>query len=59
MTTSPDGDPVSFEERIFEIQARYGPEDVVTFFIRSAKTELWNAVKRTEERLRAAGVDYA
>ncbi|SDL62948.1 hypothetical protein SAMN04488074_112110 [Lentzea albidocapillata subsp. violacea] len=45
-------------DRIEEIQKRYGPDDLVTFFIRQAKPELVAAVERTEERLRAAGVDY-
>jgi HD domain-containing protein len=58
MTTSPDGVAVSFDERIKEIQERNGPEDLVTFFIRQAEPELRGAVERTEERLRAAGIDY-
>jgi len=58
MTTSPDGEVVSFDERIKEIQERYGPEDLVTFFIRQAEPELRGAVERTEARLRAAGIDY-
>jgi HD domain-containing protein len=58
MTTSPDGETVPFERRIAEIQERYGPHDLVTFFIRQAKPELQTAVERTEERLRAAGIAY-
>lgn len=58
MTTSPDGEPVAFDERIKEIQERYGPQDVVTFFIRQAEPELRRAVERTEARLRAAGISY-
>jgi hypothetical protein len=58
MTTSPDGETVSFERRIAEIQERYGPDDLVTFFIRQAKPELQAAVERTEARLRAAGIAY-
>jgi hypothetical protein len=58
MTTSPDGAVVSFDERVKEIQERYGPEDLVTFFIRQAEPELRGAVERTEARLRAAGIDY-
>lgn len=58
MTTSPDGQTVAFDERLREIQARYGPEDVVTFFIRQARPELQAAVERTEGRLRAAGIAY-
>lgn len=58
MTTTPDGEPTDVHSRIGEIEKRYGPEDLVTFFIRQAKHELVGAVERTEERLRAAGVDY-
>jgi hypothetical protein len=58
MTTTPDGDKTNVRDRIEEIQKRYGPEDLVTLFIRQAKPELVAAVERTEERLRAAGVDY-
>ncbi|WP_086665500.1 HD domain-containing protein [Lentzea kentuckyensis] len=58
MTTTPDGEPTNVHDRIEEIQKRYGPEDLVTFFIRQAEPELVAAVERTEERLRAAGVDY-
>jgi hypothetical protein len=58
MTTSPDGMPVAFSERIREIQKRYGSQDLVTFFIRQAEPELRAAADRTEARLRAAGIDY-
>jgi hypothetical protein len=57
MTTTPDGEPTNVHDRIEEIQKRYGPEDLVTFFIRQAKPELVAAVERTEERLRAASID--
>lgn len=58
MTTTPDGEPTNVYDRIEEIQKRYGPEDLVTFFIRQAKPQLVGAVERTEARLSAAGVDY-
>ncbi|KFZ83118.1 hypothetical protein ED92_04170 [Amycolatopsis sp. MJM2582] len=58
MTTSPDGEVVTFEERAAEIQQRYGPDDVVSTFIQLARPELAGAVERTEARLRAAGIDY-
>lgn len=58
MTTSPDGKPIAFDERVKEIQDRYGPQDLVTFFIRQAEPELRAAVGRTEARLRAAGISY-
>lgn len=58
ITTSPDGEVTTVEQRLSEIQSRYGPNDLVTFFVRSARAELVGAVERTEERLRAAGIDY-
>jgi hypothetical protein len=58
MTTSPDGRPVTFADRLNEIQDRYGPQDVVTFFIRQAEPGLRGAVDRTEARLQAAGISY-
>ena len=58
MTTSPDGDPVGFDERMKEAQERYGPQDLVTFFLRQAEPELRGAVERTQERLQAAGISY-
>ncbi|MFD4643135.1 HD domain-containing protein [Lentzea sp. NPDC058436] len=58
MSTTPDGQVTNVCDRIEEIQKRYGPEDLVTLFIRQAKPELLAAVERTEERLRTAGIDY-
>ncbi|WP_245816297.1 HD domain-containing protein [Lentzea albidocapillata] len=58
MTTTPNGGVTNVRGRIAEIQERYGPEHLVTFFIRQAMPELVAAVERTEERLRAVGVDY-
>lgn len=59
MTTTPDGESTKVLDRIEEIQKRYGPEDLVTFFIQQARPELEAAVARTEERLRAAGIGYS
>lgn len=58
MSTTPDGQFTNVYDRIEEIRERYGPEDLVTFFIRQAKPELVAAVERTEERLRAAGLGH-
>jgi len=58
MTTSPDGQPVGFDDRLKEAQERYGPQDLVTFFLRQAEPELRGAVERTQERLQAAGISY-
>lgn len=57
MTTTPDGESTNVYDRIEEIQERYGPEDLVTFFIRQARSELIAAVERTNERLDAAGAN--
>lgn len=57
MTTTPHGEPTDVRSRIQEIQDRYGPEDLVTVFIRQAEPELVAAVERTEARLRAAGIE--
>ena len=59
MVTSPDGQRVRFLDRIVEIQDRYGPDSLVSRFIRAAQVELGAAVERTIERMRAAGVDQA
>jgi hypothetical protein len=58
MTTDPDGRVTTSVDRAAEIQDRYGPDDIVSFFIRLAWPELEAAVRRTEERLSAAGIDY-
>jgi putative nucleotidyltransferase with HDIG domain len=54
MTTGPDGQSVSVEERLTEIRARYGPSDVVTRFVERAEPELVAAVRRVEEQLATA-----
>ena len=53
MTTSPDGEAVEPHDRLIEIQARYGPADVVTRFIDRARPDILAAVTRTRERLAA------
>jgi putative nucleotidyltransferase with HDIG domain len=53
MTTTPRGEPTTLDERVAEIQQRYGPEDLVSRFIRSAEPALRGAINRTEDRLRA------
>lgn len=58
MTTDPDGGVTSLVDRVAEIQDRYGPDDVVSCFVRCAWPELEAAVHRTERRLAAAGIDY-
>jgi putative nucleotidyltransferase with HDIG domain len=53
MTTGPDGEDLTVQERLEEIRQRYGPHDVVTRFWRRAEPELLRAVQRTQERLKA------
>lgn len=52
MTTDPRGAPVTVEERLAEIQERYGGHSVVTKFVNRAACDLVAAVRRVEERLR-------
>jgi hypothetical protein len=56
MTTTPDGGETTAVERVAEIQSRYGPDDLVSCFIRRAWDDLNTAVERTERRLEAAVV---
>lgn len=58
MTTTPDGGRTNVIDRVAEIQDRYGPDDLVSCFIRWAWPELRDAVERTEQRLQAAEIDY-
>jgi hypothetical protein len=51
MTTGPDGQDLTVQQRLDEIRGRYGPDDVVTKFWRRAEPELLEAVQRTERRL--------
>jgi hypothetical protein len=56
MTTTPDGGKTTLVERVAEIQNRYGPDDLVSCFIRRAWDDLNAAVGRTERRLENAGI---
>ena len=51
LTTSPDGDPVSVETRLSEIERRYDDTGPVGRFIHRARVELTAAVSVIEERL--------
>jgi hypothetical protein len=57
MTTTPNGKPTTVAKRVQEIEQRYGPDDVVSRFVRWAWPELLAAVERTEARLSAVRVD--
>jgi HD domain len=54
MTTSPAGDRVDVVDRLAEIRARYGPNDVVTQFVDRAEPEIVSTVRRFEGLLHAA-----
>jgi putative nucleotidyltransferase with HDIG domain len=56
MTTTPDGGKTTLVERVAEIQSRYGPDDLVSHFIRRAWDDLNAAVERTERRLETANI---
>ena len=51
MTTTPTGRPTTTVDRLGEIVRRYGPDDVVTRFIRRAAPEIHAAARRVELRL--------
>jgi hypothetical protein len=55
MTTTPDGEPTSSDQRVEEIVGRYGGGSIVGRFIRRAEPLIRAAVDRTEERIAAAG----
>ncbi len=50
MTTSPDGQPVPAEERLAEIQNRYGPGHLVSRSIQRATPMILRAVERVHHR---------
>jgi hypothetical protein len=51
MTTSPDGSPVTVDERLAEIAERYGPESAKARFVAVAGQELRTASLRVAQRL--------
>lgn len=51
MTTTPDGEPTTAQERVAEIVSRYGADSVVGRFIRRAAPEIFAAVERVEAAL--------
>ncbi len=51
MTTTAGGQPTVVTDRVAEIEKRYGPEDIVSCFVRWVWPELLGAVERTERRL--------
>jgi putative nucleotidyltransferase with HDIG domain len=51
MTTGPGGQPMTLDERIGEVQARYPPDDPVHLAIVRARPELQAAIDRARRRL--------
>jgi putative nucleotidyltransferase with HDIG domain len=51
LTTGPDGQRLSVDQRLSEIRARYGPDAIVTRFVDRAEGSLVAAVRRTEARM--------
>lgn len=55
MTTGPDGRPMTFGERMAELRTRRAADDPVVRALAVNETDRAAAVRRTEDRLRAAG----
>ncbi|WP_030813400.1 HD domain-containing protein [Streptomyces sp. NRRL S-337] len=51
MTTTPDGESTTAQERVAEIVGRYGADSVVGCFIRRASSEIFAAVERVDAAL--------
>jgi hypothetical protein len=51
LTTGPSGLPMTFEERVAEVEQRYGDGEIVDA-LRQATPHLVGAIERTEDRLR-------
>jgi len=51
MTTDPDGNLVSVDDRLAEIRKRYGPDSMITRFTYKAEPCLLSSVRRTNHRL--------
>ncbi|WP_315975501.1 HD domain-containing protein [Streptomyces nigrescens] len=51
MTTTPDGEPTTAQDRVEEIVGRYGADSAVGRFIRRASLEIFAAVERVDAAL--------
>lgn len=56
MTTSPDGRPMTFDERMAELRGRRSADDPVIRALAVNGPDRAGAVRRTEERLHSAGI---
>lgn len=52
MLTGPTGKPVSLDERIADVERRYGPDNVVPRSLRQARPALRRAIDLIEVELR-------
>jgi hypothetical protein len=55
ITTSPDGEPVPAEQRLAEIQQRYGPGHLVSRFIQRATPMILRSVEQVQDRAARTG----
>lgn len=55
LTTGPEGQPMTFEDRVAEVHARYGP-GLISDALTEATPRLAAAVARTRERLAKLGI---
>lgn len=53
ITTTPDGEPTTAEDRIEEVVVRYGPDTLVGRFIRRATPDILAAVARVESEMQS------
>lgn len=51
LLTDPGGEPVGFDQRLAEVEGRYGDDSLVVEALRRARPYLQAAVRRTEQRL--------
>lgn len=51
LSTGPDGAPLTLDERISEVTRRYGPDDVVTKGLQTARPRIQVCFERVEEAI--------
>lgn len=55
LTTGPEGEPMTFDERVAEWTTRYADDEVIAAFTEKGLPELSDACRRTEELVRLRG----